>query len=382
MSVPVYDAGPSGRRWLALDGTADLPRGGGTFAGVLGPDFDRTGSLPGALRCLLAEDYGVVLVLSDHPTQALELVFVLRQRWPVQPLILCASVPGALAPLAATAPLLGIALLDAAPDPASVRTAVASLDAPGGGALPDGRPAAKGRLERGHGELLDAALAGLFLVYQPVFRLRSRALIGHEVLLRSTLPGLRTPQRLIGLAARLGRTADVDDRVRAVLAQALDQHRIEGSILLNLDASELKRGLLGSEADPLAARAPQIIVGFGGQDLPLDDETTHDTVDRIHQAGYRVAIGGLYDPLDELVRQRVLRPDIYKIGPPALHPDRVEGAGRQGIVDLVQLARYGGAEVAALGIEDEAGRQLMGDLGCSLLQGHLVGRPKPQPVGS
>lgn len=223
---------------------------------------------------------------------------------------------------------------------------------------------------------LEVQLANLYLVYQPVVRARTGCVVGFEVLLRSACLSFRGAGSLVRLARELGRTSEVDERVRALLATEFEQARHWRTFFVNQDVEELNAGALGSERDALLPYASRVVVDLVGWETLGDAEATREAVDRLRQRGYRVALGGEEGDDPDPDRWQFLRPAVYKLPGGLVRQAHLDAARRERMATLIQQAHRQGALVVAQGIERAEERDTAVHLGCDLLQGFFLGIPR------
>ncbi|MCK6504816.1 EAL domain-containing protein [Myxococcota bacterium] len=225
--------------------------------------------------------------------------------------------------------------------------------------------------------VFDQALAHLYLIFQPIIRASNGAVIGYEALVRTTGRRFVGAAPVVDLALSLAREIDLDDRVRALVSGEFEEKANWHTLFVNLDPGELTRGLLGSDKDPLWPFATRIVVEFGRELPAMDGPVVQATLERMRAAGYRIAAGDISIHNDSLVRMRVLEPDIYKLGVEVVRDCHRDPRRQRFIAEFVALAHDEGALVVAQGIEQAEERQAVVELGCDLVQGFLLGMPRP-----
>jgi diguanylate cyclase (GGDEF)-like protein/PAS domain S-box-containing protein len=217
--------------------------------------------------------------------------------------------------------------------------------------------------------------------YQPIVRLEDRRLAGFEALVRWQHPerGLVPPSEFIHLAEETGLVVPLG---RAVLEEACRQAagwaRTAGpdfSVSINLSVKQFSQPDLAEQVDAVLRDA-----GLPARHLKLEvtESMVMENTDgaiallrRLKALGVHIAIddfGTGYSSLSYLLR---LPADTLKI-------DRsfVSGTGDAGrnvniVRTVVGLAYSLGLDVVAEGVETEAQRDLLADLGCPLAQGFL-----------
>lgn len=225
--------------------------------------------------------------------------------------------------------------------------------------------------------VFDQALSNLYLIFQPIIRASNGAVVGYEALVRTTGHRFVGAAPMVDLALDLGREIDLDDRVRALVSGEFEEKANWHTLFVNMDPGELTRGVLGSDKDPLWPFATRIVVEFGRELPSMDGPEVQATLERMRSAGYRIAAGDISIRNDALVRMRVLEPDIYKLGVEVVRECHRDPRRQRFIAEFVALAHDEGAMVVAQGIEQAEERQAVVELGCDLVQGFLLGMPRP-----
>jgi diguanylate cyclase (GGDEF)-like protein len=225
-----------------------------------------------------------------------------------------------------------------------------------------------------------------FLVYQPIFDLPRRTVVGVEALIRWAHPvrGVVRPDSFIPLAEESGMIAPIG---RWVLEEACRQAAAwtaEGrplGISVNVSAFQLGRNGLLDDVRGALQRS-----GIAPSSLTLEvTETTImrdmlaacNRLEEIKGLGVRVAIddfGTGYASLSHLQRMPV---DILKIDRSfvaALH----DGAhSRELLQAILGVGRALSLSVVAEGVEDDEQLRALEEMGCEMAQGFLMGEPGP-----
>jgi diguanylate cyclase (GGDEF)-like protein len=232
----------------------------------------------------------------------------------------------------------------------------------------------------------------LHVVYQPVVDVESGAIVGMEALLRwrSEALGDVSPAEFIPIAERTGLILPIGRFVLARAVEQLAQWRAAGHgvrVSVNLSASQLADEQLPELlAELLEAH------GVPGEPLLLELTETalmrHATAQPLQMlARLRATGAGLvlddfgtgYSSLSRLSRLHLAAVKIDREFIAAMETD--QGA-RAVVTAVLQMAGPLGCAVVAEGIETEAQRDILGELGCPRAQGFLFGRPEPPAVAT
>lgn len=222
----------------------------------------------------------------------------------------------------------------------------------------------------------EQAIDKLWMAFQPIVNYRKREIIGYEALVRSGHPQMSTPGPLLGAAERLGRVGELGQRIRRHVVDAVTAAPIETLIFMNLHAADLNDDALYSKTSPLCACAPRIV-------LEVTERSSLDRVtdvkgraEALRRMGYKIAIDDLGAGYAGLSSFAQLDPDIAKLDM-SLVRDIDNSMQKQSIVkSMLQVCRDElGVAVICEGVETEAERDTLDDLGSDTLQGYLFGRP-------
>jgi PAS domain S-box-containing protein len=221
----------------------------------------------------------------------------------------------------------------------------------------------------------EAALTGLFMVYQPIVRPYSHSIYAYEALLRTQSAALPGPLQLVAAADALGRVDELGRAVRAHIARTLREHPdCYQPIFVNLHPNELKLDLLAPD-EPLQPHATRVVLEVTERAQLAGDESIRLVVPALRNAGFRVALDDLgegYAGLSWLVK---LTPDVAKLDISLVRDIDTSQLKRQLVASLISVCRRAGILVLAEGVEHSSEALVLGELGCDLLQGYYFARP-------
>lgn len=221
----------------------------------------------------------------------------------------------------------------------------------------------------------ERALAELYMVYQPIVRPTQRELFAYEALVRTREPSVPHPGALLDLAQRCDRLPELGRAIRRLVASRGDE--TTARLFINLHTADLLDEDLYDPAAPLArlsARVVLEVIERAGLEGIAD---LGGRLERLRAIGYRVAIDDLGEGYSGLTSLARVGPEFVKLDMSLVRGlDRLP-TQRHIVRSTVQLCRVLGAEVIAEGVETEAERDALLELGCELLQGYLFARPAP-----
>lgn len=224
--------------------------------------------------------------------------------------------------------------------------------------------------------------------YQPIVELRTGTVTGHESLVRGPADSpLRGADALFQAARIEGLSAQLE---RACISASLACWAARGQgkrIFLNLSAN----GLVDLMTERSTAGAMRLIQDAGIDPAAVVIEITeHERVadlpalvavaDSLRAHGLRFALDDFGDGRSSLRLWAELRPEIVKIDKYFISGLHNHAVKVQTIKGLTRFAEIFGTELVAEGIETEAELRAVRDLGISLGQGYLLGRPQEVPA--
>lgn len=222
---------------------------------------------------------------------------------------------------------------------------------------------------------LDEALKDLSLAAQPIVRARDGSLFGRELLLRSSSPRLPDPAAVLEAAERLGRVKDVGRIVRRLAAAVAIPSGT--SLFVNVHSLELEDEELHSRLAPLTGSAKDIVLEVTERGRIDAVSDLGGRIARLRALGYRIAVddfGAGYAALNSFAS---LRPDVAKLDMALVRGVDHDPYRRRLVSSVTSMCRDLGILVVAEGIETQAERATLVELGCDLLQGFLIGMPQP-----
>jgi diguanylate cyclase (GGDEF)-like protein/PAS domain S-box-containing protein len=227
----------------------------------------------------------------------------------------------------------------------------------------------------------------LFVLYQPIFDMRSGRLSGVEALCRWRHPRgqLVAPLEFLGLAEENGRIIDIGRRVLEIAcAQAAewsDDFESPLSVSVNVAARQLAHPRFSADVAAAVARsgldARQLVLELTETALMHADDVSNRNLERLQQLGAHIAIddfGTGYSSLAYLARLPI---DVLKIDRSFVeHCDRRDG-GLRLVETIIALGHGLDLRVVAEGVERESQLEQLRAVDCDGVQGFLLGRPGP-----
>ncbi|MCK6393168.1 EAL domain-containing protein [Zoogloea sp.] len=213
----------------------------------------------------------------------------------------------------------------------------------------------------------------LGFVFQPVFDLRRREVLGYETLMRGPIDSpLHTPEQLLRVARDAGLGLPLEHLAVRRAVSAFVAAGLPGRLFINLSGAMI--------VDLVREGGLPAVLDAGGLNL------TRLVVE--HMEAEPAPPAGLDEAWQELAAlgcgRATGRPeeaaDFLKLTPPHTRRIHAETPRREALAGLVEGARRQGLQVIAEGIEDARDLATLCALGCDCAQGYLLGMPASEPV--
>jgi diguanylate cyclase (GGDEF) domain len=232
------------------------------------------------------------------------------------------------------------------------------------------------------------------LVYQPIVRLDTEALVGYEALVRWHHPihGVLDPGMFLPLAEQSGLILPIG---RSVLLQACTQVRAwaenepelgQLDLHINLSAWELQDDALVADVVALLEATgadPSAIVLEITESAMIDDERLAlDHLNALKALGFRIGLDDFGTGYSSLSYLQEFPIDVLKIDRSFVAHIDTGANGEPLLAAIIQLGHTLGIRTIAEGVETPAQRDRLRDLGCDCAQGFLFGRPLPAGAAS
>jgi EAL domain-containing protein (putative c-di-GMP-specific phosphodiesterase class I) len=227
----------------------------------------------------------------------------------------------------------------------------------------------------------------LQLYYQPKFDVDSRKMTGSEALLRWQHPtlGLLQPGSFISLAERAGLIVPIGEWVIDEACRQLAQWHRTGhetwTVAVNLSALQFNHpGLTQTVRSALQRHAlnPGSLTLEVTETTAMQDvETSLKVLKQLHDLDVRISIDDFGTGYSSLLYLKRLPASELKIDRGFIR-DLAHDTEDAAIVSaVVALGQTLNLRIVAEGVETEAQRKFLAQLGCDTLQGFLLGEPMP-----
>lgn len=222
--------------------------------------------------------------------------------------------------------------------------------------------------------------------YQPIVDIETGETLGHEALLRwqHEQLGLLLPGQFIDIGEDSGLIEQIDWQIYArVIADMASHPDLHGYVAINVSPRHFR-------APDFVPRLLALVEGAGLQAHRLRVEITEvallDDAPRTQECLDRLRGHGIRAQLDDFGTGYSALSYLHRFPIASLKIDRsfvsgLDGAERNESIAVIRaiiaLAESLGIELIAEGVETEAQRKTLIELGCPCAQGFLFGRPKP-----
>lgn len=210
---------------------------------------------------------------------------------------------------------------------------------------------------------------------QPILDLRSHQLVGMEALTRFRGSPDKSPQTWFADAAAVERQSELEiATIRAALSHF---HTLPPTayLALNASADTISTGRLRAVLD--IPDATRLVLEITEHQKASDAQALRVALGRIRELGVRVAVDDLGAGYAGLSAVLMLRPDIIKLDRALIENIHLDAASQALARAMVHFSSDLGAALVAEGLENEEERAMVEQLGVSLGQGFLLGKPNP-----
>lgn len=217
--------------------------------------------------------------------------------------------------------------------------------------------------------------------FQPIVRLSDRQVVAHEVLARSRLVGLETPNLMFRVAAERNLESELSDLVRCESLRVARERGLSSQLYLNTHPSELLRPGLIESLVRLRKGYPQAKIVL---EIHEGAVTSSQVLSELRKELKDLEMGLAYDDFgagqSRLMELADVPPDVLKFDMRLIHDLSRAPEERQNMIrSLVQIVRALGVVPLAEGVETGDEAAICREVGFELAQGYFFGRPAAEP---
>lgn len=221
----------------------------------------------------------------------------------------------------------------------------------------------------------DNALKTLWMAYQPIV-LPSGKLYAYEALVRSDEPTMRGAGDILDMAEALDGLTPLGRAIRTRVGQFAAATAGRNYIFVNLHADDLLDETLTAREEALAQVAPAVVLEITERAALHDIEEAKIKMAELRSMGFRIALDDLGAGYAGLTSFAHLRPEVVKLDMALVRDIDKDAVKRKLVKSVTEVSRDIGTLVVGEGVETEAERDTLINLGCHLLQGYLFGKPQ------
>ena len=234
---------------------------------------------------------------------------------------------------------------------------------------------------------LDTLLANgdLHSLFQPIFSLSERRILGYEALSRGpSNSALHSPINLFAVARSAGRLSELELLCRKKACQRFSQQALPGKLFLNVSPDSLMEtthqpGRTLQLLQTLGIPPSQVVIELTEQSPTNDFALLDKALHHYRAMGFSIALDDLGAGYSSLRLWSELRPDYVKIDRHFIDGIHLDAVKREFVGSILKMAKASRAEVIAEGIELPEELAVLAEMGVDLLQGYLLCRPQEQP---
>ncbi len=224
------------------------------------------------------------------------------------------------------------------------------------------------------------ALQQLWVAFQPIIR-DDYSVFAYEALMRSEEPSLPHPGAVLSAAERLDSLFELGRLVRARAAQKIDQAPPETNLFVNCHPLDLIDPALYDPEAPLSRQAHRVVLEVTERSSLDEVRDVRSRVADLRALGFRIALDDFGAGYAGLTSFAQLEPEIVKMDLSIVRDVETSYIKQKVIRSTTTLAKDMGILVVAEGVETQAERDCLLELGVDLLQGFLFAKPgRPFPT--
>ena len=224
---------------------------------------------------------------------------------------------------------------------------------------------------------IEAILAGtgLAMAYQPIVDLRTEHVVGVEALARFSAAPVRTPDVWFAEAAEVGLGLQLELRAVELALAGLPHFPSAQFLSMNASPGALRSPALLAHLDEPSRH--RLVIELAEHEPVTDYRPLVDSINGLRDHGIRIAVDDTGSGVASLQHIVKLQPDFIKLDRGLIEAIDADPAKRALVSALKSFAYDTRSKVIAEGIETEAELATLRDLGITLGQGYLLGRPAP-----
>ena len=236
-----------------------------------------------------------------------------------------------------------------------------------------------------NGMIAQKSDAGLYLLYQPIFDLKTNSVCEFEALARISSPtlGVIPPMDFITIAERTKQILPIGDMIfrqaLSFLKKMEDQGIIGIRISINVSVIQLsKRGFAGDFLgliDEIGVSPRHVGIEITESVFSKDYRDINKIISRLKREGIQISIDDFGVGYSSFARESELNVDCLKIDKYFIDKLMLPNEDSAVIGDIISIAHRLSHMSVAEGVEHEQQLQILRSYGCDRVQGYLIGKP-------
>jgi EAL domain-containing protein (putative c-di-GMP-specific phosphodiesterase class I) len=227
------------------------------------------------------------------------------------------------------------------------------------------------------------AARAIHCVYQPIVSLADGAIVGYEALARGPAGTTwSTPEALVGYAERIGRLPELDWICRAAACRGALAANLPADlpVFINVEPASSRTPCPPDLSDVIqeAIGRLQIVAEVTERSVASDPAGLLAAIDQLRGYSNRIALDDVGVDGASQAMMSLVRPDVIKLDRSIIH-DHDSPAAIAVIAAVRSESARTGAVILAEGVETERHLAIATEIGATLGQGWLFGRPGPLP---
>jgi EAL domain-containing protein (putative c-di-GMP-specific phosphodiesterase class I) len=228
--------------------------------------------------------------------------------------------------------------------------------------------------QAGLNQVFERSLERIWPAFQPVVSWTRKSIYAFEALLRSDEPSLGNPGAILSAAERLGRVSEIGRIIRNRVAAEVPNAPAP-FVFVNLHSQDLLDEHLYDAASPLSQVADRVVLEVTERASLAQVTNIESRVDRLSALGFHLALDDLGAGYSGLASFATLKPSVVKYDMSLVRGVDSSPTRQKVILAMTNLFSGMDMKVVAEGVETEAERDTMIELGVDLFQGYLFARP-------
>lgn len=220
---------------------------------------------------------------------------------------------------------------------------------------------------------------GVFPHFQPIVGMSDQQVVAYEILGRSRLFGLSTPDKMFSAAQQLNQVRQLSEVFRNVGTDIAVRYSLNSNLFVNTHPDELGTPALSDSLRQLRQAYPSQALTLEIHEKAVTRDNAIEQIrEMLRELDIRLAFDDFGEGQTRLVELSEVRPDYLKFDMSMTRAIHSASSDRQKVVaTLVQMVNELGIISLAEGVECAADHQVLAEMGFKLGQGYFYGHPAP-----